>query len=161
MLCRVFYKPKQKTSCGYHKFPFSVCDLVSSTKPGRDFMKFRTGVLIKTLCRKRELRTNWLSDRHTSVLITSLNTYQPVLFTFLYLHIGTKFGTEDLPVTSMNTYSPRKHQPKAYSILLTCDKDVHTPQSDNMVLLLRNFNLRNIRKRLVIFTPHSRGKVRI
>jgi hypothetical protein len=47
MLCRVLHKPKQKTSCGYQKFPFSVCDLVSSTKPGRVFMKFRTGVLIK------------------------------------------------------------------------------------------------------------------
>jgi hypothetical protein len=100
------------------------------------------------VCRKRELRTNWLNDRHNTGLLTSLNTYQPVLsFTFIYLSTGAKLGTEDLPVTSMNTYSPRKHQPKVYSILLTCDKDVHKPRSDNMALLRHNFNLRNIRKK--------------
>jgi len=58
----------------------------------------------------------------------------------------------------MNTYFPRKHQLKAYSVLLTRDKDVHTPQNDNMELLFHNFNLRNIRRRLVYLHASFPGK---
>jgi hypothetical protein len=102
-LYRVLYKPKQAASRGYHGFPFSVCDLVSTTKPGRVFMKFRIGALINKLCWKRELSTSRLSDTHISRLLTSLNTYLPLLFTFIDLPIWVKFDTGDLHVTTPNT----------------------------------------------------------